>query len=153
MSKVGKRATDTRHSGEAAEGALTAVELLVNWNYGMTEFYARRLRKYWKYSVELMGMRSFDEVAQSLASFEAELLSDYAEQASEFERIASGKSRPDVAPSQDYEARLLKAQKDAAAIIEQAKAQAARIVSAAEARTKQKTGEEEASPNAARKIA
>jgi hypothetical protein len=153
MSKIAKQAIDTRHSGEAAEGASTAAELLVNWNSSLAEFYARRLSSYWKYPMKLMRMRSLEEVAQSLTSFQAELLSDYAEEARELERIASGKSKPDVAPSRDYEARLLKAQKDAAAIIEQAKAQAERIVSAAEARAEQKPGEEEASPNAARKRA
>ena len=154
MSKTAKETTATDHLEEVAEVALTGAELLASWNYCLANFYARRLQKYWKYPFELAGMRSLEEVARSLIRFETELLSDYADQANELQRIALGKRRrARSAPGQQYEAGLLKAQKDAALIIEQAKAQAERIVSSAKSRAGEMTDREEATPDAARKRA
>jgi len=155
MAKTAKDPTETDRLEETAERALTgAAELLADWNYCLADFYARRLQKYWKYPFDLAGMRSLEEVAQSLLKFETELLSDYASQANALQRIALGKRRKaDVGQIQQYEARLLKAQKDAALIIEQAKAQAERIVESAKSRAEQMTDEEETAPDAARKRA
>ena len=106
--------------------------LLANWNGSLADFYFRRVQKYWHYPAELAELRSLEEVAGSLLEFEAELLADYADQADELLRIVSGERRQaHGVPGQHYEARILKAQKDAAAIIDQAKAQAERIVDSA----------------------
>lgn len=155
MSKTAKEPAETDHLDKAAErGLVGGAELLANWNYSLADFYARRLQKYWQYPFGLAEMHSLEEVAYSLIEFETELLADYADQADELKRIANGKRRKACgAPGQQYEASLLKAQEDAALIIEQAKAQAERIISSAQLRAEQMASEKEATPSAVRKRA
>jgi hypothetical protein len=155
MSKTIKEPTETDRPDKTAErGLVGGAELLANWNYSLVDFYARRLQKYWQYPFALAEMHSVEDVAYSLIEFETELLADYADQADEFRRIAGGKRRKARgAPVQQYEASLLKAQEDAALIIEQAKAQAERIISSAQSRAEQMAGDKEATPAAVRKRA
>ncbi len=120
---------------DTGEQALSGgAALLADWNASLTDFYMRRLQKYWQYPLALAELRSLSEVAESLVEFERELMADYADQADEFQRIARGEHRgTGETPVRQYEALLLKAQGDAAEIIEQAKAQAERIMASAQA--------------------
>ncbi len=109
--------------------------MLADWNASLGDFYLRRWQKYWQYPLALVELRSLSEMAESLANFERELVADYADQADEFQRITRGERRgTGETPVRQYEALLLKAQSDAAEIIEQAKAQAERIMASASAR-------------------
>jgi hypothetical protein len=155
MSKTPKPPAETSEAGPGDERSLTGgAALLANWNTSLADFYVRRLQKYWQYPLDLADMRSLEEVAQSLIEFERELLADYADQADELQRIVGGERKAHAAPSQPYEARILKAQKDAALIIDQAKAQAERILASARSQAAEaKPGGGEEVAEAARKSA
>ena len=72
----------------------------------------------------------------------------------ELQRIVLGKRRyAQGEPGEQYEARLLEAQRDAGLIIEQAKAQAERILNSAKSRAEQMTADGQMTPHAARKRA
>ena len=155
MPKTAKESTETHRPDKTAESALSGgAELVAKWTYSLADFCTRRLQKHWQYPFELAEMRSLEEVAKSLTEFETELLADYADAADELQRIASG-NRPKTlsAPGQNYEASLLKAQRDAALIIEQAKAQAERILNSAQSRAEQLTHDGQTAPSAPRKRA
>jgi hypothetical protein len=143
MAKTARK-PETDHADEKAERPMAGgAGVVANWNYSLAAFYARRLQKYWQYPFELAKMRSLEEFALSLIEFETELLDDYADQADEFRRIVSEEGRQTPGSrGQVYEAQLLKAQRDAALIIEQAKAQAERIVTSARSRAERLTGDE-----------
>ena len=155
MSKTAQKQTKTDRLDDAGERAkFGGVEMLVNWNACLADFYARRLLKYWTYPFELAGMRSVEGLAESVAKFETDLLSDYAAHVDELQRIIFGKQRDTLgAPGEQYEERLLKAQRDAGLIIEQAKAQAERILSSASSRAEQIATDDEVVPHATRKRA
>ena len=144
MSNTAKKLPETDDTNQAVETFLTGgARVIVNWNYSLAGFYGRCLQKYWLYPFELAKVRSLEAVARSLVEFETELLADYADQADEFQRIVGEKGRE--APGlrgQVYEEHLLKAQKDAALIIEQAKLQAERIVNSARSRAEKMTGDQ-----------
>jgi hypothetical protein len=127
---------------ETGEHALTGgAALLADWNASLTDFYMRRWQKYWQYPLALAELRSLTEVAESLVEFEKELMADYADQADEFQRIVRGEHRgTGETPVRQYEALLLKAQSDAAEIIEQAKAQAEHIMASAQSSVEQMSG-------------
>jgi hypothetical protein len=154
MAKTPRKTAETDRSLNSSERGLTSGELLANWSSCVTDFYTRRLEKYWQYPFALAGMRSFEEVAHSFVEFETKLLGDYADHANELQRIVLGKRRDTQrAPGEQYEARLLEAQRDAGLIIEQAKAQAERILNSARSQAEQMTATEEVTPLAARKRA
>ncbi len=155
MARTSQKRTETGRVGDANNPAsFGGVELLVNWNSCLADFYARRVAKYWAYTFELAGRRSPEGLAKSAAKFESDLVSDYAAHVNKLQQIVFGKERdtPSV-PDEQYEERLLKAQGDAGLIIEQAKAQAERILNSAKLRAEQLIGDDEVAPHAARKRA
>ncbi|MEE4236318.1 MAG: hypothetical protein V2I51_06310 [Anderseniella sp.] len=100
---------------------------LFGWNMELAQFYFRRYQQYWTSPVNFLACRSTEELRAAQAEFLQRLMADYRENAVRLSQIANG---PMSAADLDtaYEARLLKAQEDAAAIIEQAKLQATRIL-------------------------
>jgi hypothetical protein len=121
--------------------------LLADWNASLADFYMRRWQRYWQYPLALAELRSLTEVAESLVEFEKELMADYADQADEFQRIVRGEHRgTGETPVRQYEALLLKAQNDAAEIIEQAKAQAEHIMASAQSGVEQMAGRSAGGP-------
>ena len=155
MAKRAQKSTEADLPEEAnGPAVLGGVEMLVNWNSCLVDFYARRLLKYWAYPFALGGIRSLEGVAESAAKFESDLVGDYAAHVKELQRIVFGKERDTQSVSgEQYEERLLKAQGDAGLIIEQAKAQAERILRSAKLRAEQLVGDDEVVPHAARKRA
>lgn len=144
MAKVTTKQRQTKPREEvpaeaAGEQALSGgAALLADWNASLVDFYVRRWQKYWQYPATLAELRSLTEVADSLVEFEKQLLADYADQADEFQRIVRGEHRgTGETPVRQYEALLLKAQSDAAEIIQQAKSQAERIMASAQASVEQ----------------
>ncbi len=135
MAKTSRR---SRASKDVDQGAGRPVgegmALLADWNSSLAEFYFRRVQLYWLYPLDLVQLGSFDEVARSLKEFEAQLITDYEDQAEELARIVRREPRKLNIPAiRDYETSILKAQEDAAAIIDQAKVQAERIIDSARA--------------------
>ncbi len=130
-----KPEADAERTADAGERPLSGgAVLLADWNASLADFYVRRWQKYWQFPAALAELRSLTGLAESLVEFEKELLADYADQADELQRIARGEHRgTGETPVRQYEALLLKAQSDAAEIIEQAKAQAERIMASAQA--------------------
>lgn len=146
MQKTATAATETGRAAMAAGGAV----LLARWNYSLATFYARRVERWWAYSLGLAQIRSPEQFGRSFLGFETDLLADYAEQAGELQQIALDRSDETAnAPSETYETTLLKAQKDAALIIEQAKAQADRILRSAQSIAEQDAGGAEEPTDAA----
>lgn len=151
MARTAQKLTETDPLDDANKppATLGGVEMLVDWNSCLADFYARRLLKYWAYPFELAGRRSLEGLAESAAKFETDLLSDYAAHVNELQRIAFGSQRDTrAAPDEQYEEHILKAQKDAGLIIEQAKAQAERILKSARSGAEQLAGDDEVVPPA-----
>lgn len=100
---------------------------LFGWNMEMAQFYFRRYQQYWTSPAKFLACQSVEELRAVQAEFLQQLMADYRENAVRLSQIANGStSTADFDTA--YEARLLKAQEDAAAIIEQARAQARRIL-------------------------
>ena len=141
MSKTPKKPPEP-HDDSVDRGAeralMTGAALLADWNYSLAGFTLQRMQKYWQLPFDLARLSSLDQIAQVQQAFEAQLMADYADQAEKLWQIARGEPRKSPgAPSQDYESGILRAQKDAALIIEQAKAQAQRIIEAARSHAEQ----------------
>ncbi|MEX0853742.1 MAG: hypothetical protein WD036_10750 [Bauldia sp.] len=150
MSKTQKKPAERDQPEKVGERSLTGgAALLAGWNQSLAEFYLRRFQKYWQYPLQLAEMRSLEDVAQSLVAFEAQLLADYADQAEALQRLARSESGRATGRTGHYESRLLKAQHDAALIIEQAKAQAERIIASARSRADGATDRDAEEPIAA----
>ena len=100
---------------------------LFGWNMELAQFYFRRYQQYWTSPARFLACQSVEELRAAQAEFLQQLIADYRENAVRLSQIANGSaSTADLDTA--YEARLLKAQEDAAAIIEQAQAQARRIL-------------------------
>ena len=111
------------------------MEFLGAWNQSLLGFYIGRLQQYWKLPFEVHPFSTSEEYIQLHERFLKKMITDYAEHAEELMAIAGREqqvSRDPIEPG--YEHHLLKAQEDAAKIIEQAKAQAERIIASAEDR-------------------
>ncbi len=100
---------------------------LFGWNMELAQFYFRRYQQYWTSPVRFLACQSVEELRAAQAEFLQQLMADYRENAVRLSQIANG-SNSTTHLDTAYEARLLKAQQDAAAIIEQAQAQARRIL-------------------------
>lgn len=123
------------------------MEFLGNWNQSLLGFYVGRLQQYWKVPSEIHPFSSPEEYIQLHERFLTKLVADYTEQAGKLMEIAGSERLVSLDPSEsEYAAHLLKAQEDAAKIIDQAKAQAERILSAAEQRADETTAEPEQQP-------
>jgi len=105
---------------------------LSEWNEEIVQFYVSRYQQYWSLPMQLQSCSSLDDLRALQQDFQATLFDDYRDEAARLSRVVNA-ARKDLEPQQgtDYEAELLKAQQDAAAIIEQAKVQAERILASA----------------------
>lgn len=120
------------------------MDMLSNWNLSLYGFYFERLQQWWQIPFEVPALRSADDYVELHERFLDKMVGDYAEQAENLSEIVRSEFQLSRDPVEsDYEARLLKAQKDAAQIIDQAKAQAEHIMAEAEARAGQTVVEPE----------
>ncbi len=101
--------------------------LLFGWNMELAQFYFRRYQQYWTLPLNVRAWQSAEELQAVQAEFLQNLMADYRENAIRLSRIANGPTST-AALDTTYEARLLKAQDDAEAIIAQARLQATRIL-------------------------
>jgi hypothetical protein len=109
--------------------ALDAFSLLARWNYSLAAFYLRRWQRQLELPLKLAQTASPADLVDVRRAFEADLMADYSDQADALQHACGGSF--DEAREGDYGAVLLKAQVDARDLLEQAKAQADRIVAAA----------------------
>ena len=146
---------ETRQANGQQEGpALTltpdvseCLEFLGNWNQSLFGFYVGRVQQYWKLPFEIQPASSPEEYFQMHERFLHKMVADYAEQAEKLMEIANKELSGSRDPSEpEYAAHLLKAQQDAAKIIDQAKAQAEHILAAAEERAGETAAEPERQP-------
>ena len=113
------------------DGAAT-MAFLSEWNEEIVQFYVNRYQQYWSLPMQLQSCSSLDDLRALQQDFQATLFEEYRDEAARLSRVVNAACKS-LAPEQqsDYETALLKAQQDAAAIIEQAKVQAEQILAAA----------------------
>ena len=140
-----KRLTETEHIQEQVtetESSLektlsgkpdvpSATAFLFGWNMEMAQFYFRRYQQYCTAPINLLACRSVEDLRVQHAEFLQQMMADYRENALRLSMIAGGGASA-INLDSDYASHLLKAQDDAAAIIEQAKVKANRILESAE---------------------
>jgi hypothetical protein len=123
---------ERKETTERKEDSL--VGFLTKWNAEITRFYVSRYQRYWTIPIQLLSCTSSEDIKALQAEFKHELFEDYRAEASRLARIANETLDLPRPSESDYAASLLKAQRDANAIIEQAKLQAERIVASAQKR-------------------
>jgi hypothetical protein len=106
------------------------LDLLESWNLELAGFYTRRFQECSATFFNFMLCRSLEDVADTQQAYARRLIEDYRAMARTLTRVVEGET------AADYAAALLRAQQDAGEILAQAKAQAERIVEAAEARAR-----------------
>jgi len=110
---------------------LSAAGFLMKWNAEITRFYTQRYQHYWQLPLELLSCRSTDDLHELQEKFRKELLEDYRAEVSRLSSIATEVSDEAEGFDNGYAAGLLKAQEDAAILIDQARKQAERILDTA----------------------
>lgn len=135
-----------RASGQAPQstspgkstGSASPIGFLTEWNTEITRFYAHRCQQYWTLPLRLQSCRTAGDFKTLQTEFQLELFEDYRGAASKLSKIAGADpGQSDNSLETAYAENLLKAQEDAAEIIEQAKDQAERIVASAHERAAQ----------------
>jgi len=119
-------------------GSGSPIGFLTQWNAEITRFYAHRYQQYWTIPLRLQSCRTVDDFQALQSEFQLELFEDYRGAASKLSKIAgvdAGQSDKNLETA--YAESLLSAQRDAAEIIDQAKAQAERILASAHDRAAQ----------------
>jgi len=111
----------------------STVSFLFGWNMELAQFYFRRYQQYCIAPASLLACQSVEDLRAHHAEFLQQMMADYRENAIRLSMIANGRGS-EASLHSDYASHLLKAQDDAAAIIEQAKVTASRIVESAEKR-------------------
>lgn len=129
-----RQPTETETDTEVVPG----LRFLIRWNAELTAFYAYRYQQYWALPLRLLSCSTPGDVQTLQGEFVRQLIADYRDEAARLSKIAGEPEQQSGRPMEpDYAARLQKAQQDAAFIIDQAKAQAERILASAEERASQ----------------
>ena len=136
--------TQAPSTADAGPDVAPSIAFLYEWNAEITRFYLSRFQKYGLLPWRLQSCRTPDDFSALQTEFQCELAVDYEWGAARLSQIV-GASEHSAGATQDadYAAGLLKAQEDAAAIIEQAKAQAESIVAEAQDRAMEHAGKPE----------
>lgn len=128
-----RRDAEKHAKATASQPAVADDQMLMRWNSELVSLYSKRMQEYWALPLQMMTCASPDDVADVQERFMRKLREDYGAAAAGLAELATrGLS---VEPQENYAATLLKAQEDARAIIDQARAQAARIMAEAEERS------------------
>jgi len=106
--------------------------MLGQWNMEIAALYGKRLQEWSAMPLRLAQCQSMDDLLEQQEEFSKQLMADYRAAAAKL----SGAFGDTAGEPEQYAATLLKAQQDAASILDQAKAQARQIVEAAESRSK-----------------
>lgn len=112
-------------------GTASLAGFLTKWNAEIVRFYSHRYQRYWTLPLQFFSCRSMKDVETLQLDFRRELIEDYQAEAARLSRIADEAPDQTLNLDEAYAAGLLKAQEDAAAIIEQAKVQAEQILASA----------------------
>jgi len=134
MSRKAAKSTEYRDQSNKTAGQhdmLSVAAFLMKWKAEITRFYSQRYRHYWQLPLELLSCRSTDDLHELQEKFRKELLEDYRAEVSRLSSIATEVSDEAGGFDNGYATGLLKAQEDAAVIIDQAKKQAERILNTA----------------------
>ncbi len=130
-------------SAAPAGAEASPLEMLSAWNLEVGRFYLRRYQQYWKLPTRMQSLLTQNDFKEVQSEFFADLAADYRGQAAKLAEIAGAHGAAHgqaTAPTsaetaeREYAASLLQAQEDAAAIIDQAKAQAEKILASAHKR-------------------
>jgi hypothetical protein len=118
---------------DAGPGAANAFTLLARWHYSLAAFYFRRWQRQMELPLRLAQSASPADLVEARRAFEEDLVADYADQAEALHQTCHDRL-PSPQPETSYGAELLRAQEDARQLLDQAKAQAERIIAGAHAR-------------------
>ncbi|MGQ0485899.1 MAG: hypothetical protein ACT4SY_11180 [Hyphomicrobiales bacterium] len=127
-----KKSANAGQTDDLPTTAASWLNLLGRWNMEITSLYGKRMQEYFVLPLRVMQCGSPDDLAKAQEQFSETLLTDYRAAA---EKLARAIGAKETDRHQEYAAALLKAQEDARDIIDQAKAQAKRIVEEAEKRS------------------
>ena len=104
------------------------IEFLFTWNTEITRFYLNRCQQYWLLPSRLLSCAGPADLQTAQIEFLRKLTEDYRDLATKLFQIAGRPTLyPEKVAQEHYAATLLKAQRDAAAILDQAMAQADRM--------------------------
>ena len=110
--------------------------LLGQWNMELAFLYGKRLQEYCMLPFSMTLCTSPDDVADAAEKFSETLLADYRQTAAKLAQSVASDAKALVKHANEaYATILLKAQDDARNILDQARAQASRIVADADARS------------------
>ena len=116
--------------------AMPWFNMLGHWNVEIASLYGRRLQEWSTIPLRLMNCWSMDDLLDEHEQFSQRLMSDYRTAAGKLAHsLDSAAAVSKVDPAELYAATLLKAQEDAARILDQAKSQARQIIESVEARS------------------
>ena len=129
----------------AAETGRAALSIAARWQEELMRFSLLRMNRYCDFSQRLRQCRSLGDVLAIQSDFVQQMMADYGAESQVLAKdlvqpmAESARAQAGV-PAPSYEKSILKAQHDAARIIEMAKEQAERIVAEARARASRKNG-------------
>jgi len=128
-----RKSTNPAQAGDLSAPDAPWLQLLARWNMEIMFLYGKRMQEYVVLPLRVMQCTSPDDLAKAQNLFSETLLTDYRAAAEKLAR-AVGVDTGKTGGHEEYAARLLKAQEDARDILDQAKAQAQRIIEDAEKR-------------------
>lgn len=124
-----RQALETESSTELVQ----AMQFLFNWNAELIGFYAHRYQQYGALPLRFLTCSTLSDLETLQGEFLQQLAEDYRDETAKLSKIAGEPDRQsDASLESGYAAGLQKAQQDASTIIEEAKAQAERILASAE---------------------
>ena len=124
--------------------ATQSLHLLGRWNVEIAALYGKRIQECCMFPFNLLLCTSPDDVTDAQEKFSRILMANYKSAAQKLARTVAGDVRDDHGASEVYAATLLKAQEDARNILDQAKAQAQRILDTAAASAETQTPDTQA---------
>jgi hypothetical protein len=135
------KTTQTETPGKP-EDVPTVMALLFGWNMELSRFYLHRFQQYCALPTSFLSCHSLEDLRAGQAEFLKQLMDEYRIGSQRLSMIANADDAT-LNLDTNYAAKLLKAQEDAAAIIDQAKVQAKRILDSAERQNKPSQAESE----------
>lgn len=138
QAKSAKSTEAKKDMGVEAEAA-NALEFLTKWNTEILTFYARRYQQYALLPLEILTSKSPEDVKDLPERFLEQLMKDYRLEVSRLSEITEVTTGLDAKAESEYALRIQKAQKDAADILAQARAQAERTLKSAEEQAQKMT--------------
>lgn len=122
-------------AGGGPTSAASWVQAMGRWNIEIASLCGKRMQYWSTFPMRLMQCSSSDELSHVQDEFAQTLLTDYRAAVEKLVLAINGNANSGQSDAnQDYATTLLKAQEDAGNIIDQARAQAKRIVEEAQSR-------------------